>query len=248
MRAKSIIAGVLSLIAAALIAVPGLASVVVDSSKTGIGYFSNILVAGTAEVANLKTYGNVGWESAQGGTADVLLERDAAATLALRNSTTAQTIRVYNTYTDVSTYERGTLGWSSNVFVIGTEQATGTARNMAFRSGGTNRWEVQGSTGHLLASADASYDIGSTGGNRPRTGYFSTSVIAPSVQTGTSTVSSLSTCDSTNKGARKFATDANSTTFLATAAGGGANNVPVVCNGTNWVIGAANEGEYMAAG
>lgn len=39
------------------------------------------------------------------------------------------------------------------------------------------------------------------------------------------------------KGARAFVTDANATTFMSTVAAGGANNVPVVFNGTNWVIG-----------
>jgi hypothetical protein len=51
------------------------------------------------------------------------------------------------------------------------------------------------------------------------------------------TVAGLGTCNSGAKGTRGFATDANSTTFLATAAGGGSNKVPVVCDGTNWVIG-----------
>ena len=43
----------------------------------------------------------LGWSStaAATGTADVLLYRDAAATLALKNSTTAQTLRVYGTTT-----------------------------------------------------------------------------------------------------------------------------------------------------
>lgn len=38
-------------------------------------------------------------------------------------------------------------------------------------------------------------------------------------------------------GSRAFVTDANSTTFLATAAGGGANKVPVVYDGAAWKIG-----------
>lgn len=38
-------------------------------------------------------------------------------------------------------------------------------------------------------------------------------------------------------GSRAFVTDANSTTFNATAAGGGANKVPVVYDGAAWKIG-----------
>ena len=39
------------------------------------------------------------------------------------------------------------------------------------------------------------------------------------------------------QGSRAFVTDATSTTFLASAVGGGANAVPVVYNGASWVIG-----------
>lgn len=38
-------------------------------------------------------------------------------------------------------------------------------------------------------------------------------------------------------GARAFATDATATTFHSVAVGGGANKVPVVSDGTNWLIG-----------
>lgn len=49
----------------------------------------------------------------------------------LRNSTSAQTFRVYNTYTDASNYERGFMRWASNVLEIGAEQAgTGGYRNL----------------------------------------------------------------------------------------------------------------------
>lgn len=46
-----------------------------------------------------------------------------ANTLETRNATSAQTFRVYNTYTDASNYERGFVRWNSNVFEIGTEKS-----------------------------------------------------------------------------------------------------------------------------
>ena len=58
------------------------------------------------------------------------------------------------------------------------------------------------------------------------------------VQTGTTTVGALPACGAGIKGARYFVTDANATTFHATVAGGGANNVGVTCDGTNWYISA----------
>jgi len=51
------------------------------------------------------------------------------------------------------------------------------------------------------------------------------------------TVSALTAAATAGAGARAFVTDATATTFLSTVAGGGANKVPVVCDGTNWLIG-----------
>lgn len=77
-----------------------------------------------------------------GAASDVILARDAANTLALRNGTTAQKFSVYNTFTDASNYERGIFDWagSANVFRIGTEiGGTGIARQVSLVVGGTTR-------------------------------------------------------------------------------------------------------------
>ena len=57
------------------------------------------------------------------------------------------------------------------------------------------------------------------------------------VQTPSMTVGTLAAAATAGAGARAFVTDANSTTFLSIVAGGGANKVPVVSDGTNWLIG-----------
>lgn len=55
----------------------------------------------------LKASAFYGWgNSGANGTRDTRIYRDAAAVLALRNTTTAQTYRVYGTFTDASNYER----------------------------------------------------------------------------------------------------------------------------------------------
>lgn len=77
----------------------------------------------------LPSAATLGWNS------DVLLARDAAAILAQRNSTTAQTLRVYNTYTDSSNYERAVFDWTTtaNTLTIGAQAAgTGTLRALEF--------------------------------------------------------------------------------------------------------------------
>jgi len=69
---------------------------------------------------------------------DTFLIRDAAGIIAQRNSTSAQALRLYNTYTDASNYERLSLDWqtTANVFRITSEAAgTGTVRNIAFMGG-----------------------------------------------------------------------------------------------------------------
>ncbi len=64
---------------------------------------------------------------------DTLLYRDAAGTLAQRNGVNAQTFNIYNTYTSGTSYERGSLKWDADTFVIGTEagSAGGTVRGLS---------------------------------------------------------------------------------------------------------------------
>lgn len=65
-----------------------------------------------------------------------------------------------------------------------------------------------------------------------------TLVAATSIQTEAGTVAALGSA--ANKGVRKFVTDSNAALTAgigAIVAGGGANNVPVISDGTNWRIG-----------
>jgi hypothetical protein len=112
--------------------------------------------------------------SAPNNAADIILLRDAANTLALRNDTNPQTFNTYNTSTSANlTYERGFSRWNSNVFQIGTEKlGAGVARSMSLVTDGVARWNIS-TAGHLLAATDNTYDIGALGASRPRNGYFS---------------------------------------------------------------------------
>jgi hypothetical protein len=77
-----------------------------------------------AEKARFSSTGNLGL-----GTNAPAAKIDIAGNAFLRNSTTATNLYVHNTYTDASNYERGVIGWTSNVLQIGTEAAgTGTRR------------------------------------------------------------------------------------------------------------------------
>lgn len=76
---------------------------------------------------------SIGWASTTNPVNgnQTMLFRDAAGIIAQRNAGNAQTFRVYNTFTDLSNYERGVIGWSSNTLLIGTENSgTGALRNV----------------------------------------------------------------------------------------------------------------------
>jgi hypothetical protein len=62
------------------------------------------------------------------------------------NGTSAQSLFVYNTRTDASNYERGTLQWAGNAFEVGTQKlGTGSARELKLiRDGSTYLETVSG--------------------------------------------------------------------------------------------------------
>lgn len=70
-------------------------------------------------------------------SASVVVE--ANNVLAMRNGVNAQTLRLYNTYTDASNYERAHLAWSGNVFIIDSQliAGTGLSRALHLQAGGT---------------------------------------------------------------------------------------------------------------
>jgi hypothetical protein len=127
--------------------------------------------------ARLSDTRTLSWSSGTNlNSLDLVLARDAANTLAQRNSTNAQTFRLYNTYTDASNYERADFTWVSNVARWQSAAAgSGTVRNMEIVRGSTTHWLFNsgGNTfgAHLLAGIDNTYDIGASGASRPRTIY-----------------------------------------------------------------------------
>ncbi len=81
-------------------------------------------------------------------------------------------------------------------------------------------------------------DVGTTTGNPNLTFDTTTNTVITSVvKTTPTTVASLPSASSVGAGARAFVTNANTTTFLAVVGAGGSNSVPVVSNGTNWLVG-----------
>ncbi len=99
-------------------------------------------------------------------SSDVILLRDASGILASRNGTSAQTVRVYNTYTSATNFERGIFDWrtTANTLQIGTEKGSGggTARVMQLVTDGTARAVFEATTYNTTLLANAgSYGSGS---------------------------------------------------------------------------------------
>jgi hypothetical protein len=65
----------------------------------------------------------IGFATSVGSASDVIILRDAANTLAQRNSTNAQTSRVYGTYTDASNYVRAALSSTNTAVTLAAETA-----------------------------------------------------------------------------------------------------------------------------
>ncbi|MBI3985061.1 MAG: site-specific integrase [Candidatus Levybacteria bacterium] len=108
------------------------ASLVVDNSGLG-----DIFTASSSGLNRfvVKQSGNVGI----GTTAPSVL-LDVAGTLELKNSTTAQTLNIYNSYTSSTNYSRARLGFESGVFTISRETgASGSDSDMRLQVNGAHK-------------------------------------------------------------------------------------------------------------
>lgn len=168
---------------------------------------------------------------------DLILQRDASDTLAQRRGTTAQVLRIYNTFTDLSNYERGVLNWSANTFYIGAEAAgTGTQRGVVvqgsaviFATGGANRARVDNGVFYPLTTN--AMDLGTAALN------FKNLYMSSWIRFASTTVASLPAAATAGANARMMVTDATTPTFGSTVTGGGSTLTPVYSNGTNWIVG-----------
>lgn len=111
----------------------------------------------------------------------------------------------------------------------------GNSVDFQFRTSNTVRWKIGRTTGHWLADADNTYDIGASGATRPRTGYYGTSVVSPLFNLGSgTTVSGLPGSPTVGMVAR--VTDADTPSIGSTVVGSGSSAALVWYNGTNWTV------------
>ena len=127
---------------------PGVVAATISANGAG-----ELLLNATAS-ADVRVYGGL----SIGGTADTLLRRDAANTLAQRNGVNAQTSRIYGSYTDSSNYERLSLSHDgSGVGTIAVESSgTGaSAQSLKLQVAGNGALYVDGDTAGNARGAGA---------------------------------------------------------------------------------------------
>lgn len=100
----------------------------VRRTDTASSFFSVSATSRNIQVAANAMFGWSGTDNSAPAVADLSLYRDAANTLALRNSTNAQAFNIYSSYTDGSNYTRGALKASGSIVSVEGESAgTGSA-------------------------------------------------------------------------------------------------------------------------
>lgn len=133
------------------------------------------------------------WSSGADATTghDLFLQREGANHLVMRNGIASQRFSIYNTFTNLSNFERLSIFYSPSGFRISAEHmGTGTAKAVVIRGPGgvylthssdSDGWRVNNG-GHFIANTDGLFDIGGSGNNRPRNAYISGIVYTPVIR------------------------------------------------------------------
>lgn len=186
-------------------------------------------------VTGLSELGNIGNVRITGGNSGQSIVTDGAGNLSFATATSNPApmptyVAVGDTLTILANYQ-GLFGYPITIdgildvdgILVDVNDATIPAGNINY---------VQYNNGNVM------------GGNANFTFVASTETLSvPNitssgvVKTTATTYSGLPIAATAGAGARSFITDANTTTFLATVGGGGSNAVPVVSNGTVWIVG-----------
>ena len=198
---------------------------------------ANASLTSNLSVTGISTLGNIGNVKITGGTSGYIISTDGSGNLNFVSPSETQSPAPMPTYVangdtlTISANYQGLFGYPITVDGDIVVDGVLVDVNAATIPGG-NINTVQFNNGVQLAGTSTFTFIDSTGvlsvPNITTTGV---------VKTTATTYSGLPLAGAAGAGARAFITDANTTTFLATVIGGGSNAVPVVSNGSTWIVG-----------
>ena len=179
----------------------------------GVSIASNAFRAGAS--------GSLVFTSGTGGTQgsfDTILVRDAAGVFAMRSSTVAHGLRIYNTFTSATNFERlNIIAQSAGSVIIGTEKgsAGGAARALELQTDGVTRMVIS-----------ATGDVGIASNSAPTGGFGSAVIGQLNTASGNATyvLGRESTASSTWAVALAYRSQADRNAMLAFAAGRFASN------------------------
>lgn len=198
---------------------------------------ANASLTSNLSVTGISTLGNIGNVKIIGGTSGYIISTDGSGNLNFVSPGETQSPAPMPTYVangdtlTISANYQGLFGYPITVDGDIVVDGVLVDVNAATIPGG-NINTVQFNNGVQLTGTSTFTFVDSTGvlsvPNITTTGV---------VKTTATTYSGLPLAGTAGAGARAFITDANTTTFLATVIGGGSNAVPVVSNGSTWIVG-----------
>jgi hypothetical protein len=198
---------------------------------------TNQSLTGNLTVTGKSNLGNVGNVSITGGQSGYIISTDGSGNLNFISPSSTQSPAPMPTYVPVgdvltiSANYQGIFGYPITIdgqivvdgILIDVNDATipgGVINTVQFNDG----TQLAGTTNFTFVSTTGILSVP----NVTTTGV---------VKTTATTYSGLPLAGAAGAGARSFITDADTTTFLATVGGGGSNAVPVVSNGSTWIVG-----------
>ena len=211
-------------------------SITLDAASGNINA-ANASLSSNLSVTGKSYLGNIGNVNITGGSTGYIISTDGSGNLNFVNPSSTQTPAPMPTYVaigdslTISANYQGLFGYP--ITVDGTLNVDGIlidVNDATIPGGAINT--VQYNNGTALAGT-ASFNFVAT------TGVLSVPniTVAGVVKTTAVTYSELPLAGAAGAGARAFITDANTTTFLSTVGGGGEYSVPVVSDGSFWMVG-----------
>lgn len=201
------------------------AGVITLDATSGNTSTTNLTVTGETD---LGTIANV---TIDGGSNGYVIVTDGSGNLSFVDPAATQSVAPMPTYiasgitTTISANYQGLFGYP--ITIDGNLEVDGVLV------------DVNDATTPVGINGSVQYnDFGYIGGDSTFTYSTATGTVTSSnLKTTPITVSALPSASTVGAGTRSFVTDSTTTTFLATVTGGGGNAVPVVSNGSNWLVG-----------